>query len=430
MSLRDRLERLEGAVKKSGSERLVPESMDWIAPLERELNVRVLQKENSFFLLKEAVHPVLNNPAFAYLQQKGFQTDCFYRLVGLEREQPLPLRRAVFFDLETTGLAGGTGTYAFLIGVGTLESDAIRLRQYILPDYSHEWVLLDHLQLLFREYPFTISFNGKTFDIPLLGNRFVLNQMENVLEEKLHIDLLHAARRIWRRVLPSCDLQQLEKEILQVERVDDIPGELIPQIFFDFIRKRDAWLLGDILEHNYHDIVNMVLLGVYLAAVAEDPLQFLNSPREIAALADYYFRRRWDEPALPLLKYLIHRSQHFPVRLNMQPFFQLAMILKRQGKPREATEYLWRLMKQNVTHPMVIEELAKFYEHREKNYPLALEIVERGLNRLRQMEQLDRGKVKGRYFQALEHRRQRLRNKIARQQTGTPRHRNCWTNNG
>ncbi|NOX37880.1 MAG: hypothetical protein GXO78_10125 [Calditrichaeota bacterium] len=415
MGLRDRLERLDRSAPALPSQPPADASPDWVRQLERELQIRVLHKEQSFFLLKEDLYPVFENAAFSYLQQKGFQTERFCRLVGLAEPRPLSLRQAVFFDLETTGLAGGTGTFAFLIGIGTIETDAIRVRQYVLPDFSHEWAMLDHLQTVFDAYPMTISFNGKTFDVPLLSNRFVLNQMNNVLENKLHIDLLHAARRIWRHLLPSCNLQQLEKDVLRVDRVGDIPGELIPQIYFDFIRRRDVWLLQDVLEHNFHDIVNMVLLGVYLAAVAEEPLLYLNSPEEMAALADFYFKRRWDELALPLLEHLIHQAGSFSPQFNLQTFFQLAMILKRQGKRQEATRFLWQLLDQNIMHPRIIEELAKFYEHQEKDFHLALQIVERGLNHLRMLEQLERVDGRGRFREALEHRRKRLQRKLDRQ---------------
>ncbi len=419
MGLRDRLERLDRLAPVSPSQAQPEASSDWMRQLEQELQIKVLHKEQSFFLLKEDLYPVFRNPAFSYLQQKGFQTERFCRLVGLAEPQPLSLRQAIFFDLETTGLAGGTGTFAFLIGIGTIERDAIRVRQYVLPDFSHEWALLDHLQTVFDAYPMTISFNGKTFDVPLLSNRFVLNQMDNVLENKLHIDLLHAARRIWRYLLPSCNLQQLEKDVLQIEREGDIPGELIPQIYFDFIRKRDAWMLQDVLEHNFHDIVNMVQLGIYLAAVADEPLLYLTAPEEVAALADFYFKRRWDDLALPLLEHLIEQAGAFSPQFNLQPFFQLAMILKRRGKLQQATRYLWQLLDQNVLHPRIIEELAKFYEHQEKDFQLALQIVERGLNHLQLLEQLERPEEKGRYWEALKHRQKRLQQKLARQKTHT-----------
>ncbi len=419
--LRDKLSRLDNSsvFRKEGSRISTEISDEWVATVARELQIKVLKEANAFFFLRERVWPVFQDAAFSFMQQRGFVSERFPLLIGNGSPASFSLRQTVFFDLETTGLAGGTGTYAFLIGIGTVENDAIRVRQYLLPDFSNEWLLLRHLVLIFQEYPITVSFNGKTFDIPFLGNRFILNQMENVLEDLFHVDVLHISRRIWRHVLPTCDLQTLEKHVLGKERVEDIPGNLIPHLYFDFIRKRQAWLMEDVLAHNFQDIVNMVLLTIRLVAIAEAPLLFLTRTEEKLALASYFVKQRHIASALPILQELITNSQQLSAEQLRQAYWQFARVLKLQGDSAKASQYLWELLERNQWNCEVVEELAKYYEHREKNYAIALQLVERALQRIQLLEQLGVHKGKGKTFQALQHRKTRLMRKIRKQQPPT-----------
>ena len=412
-SLRDKLQRLDPHSPSNRISNDEPEvAFTWKEQLAQKLGVDVLEEDNAFIFIKEQLWPVYNDSAFSYLQENGFVSHALHSLLGFKEKQPIALRQAIFFDLETTGLAGGTGTFAFLVGVGTVEADAIRVRQFLLPDFNFEWLLLKHVQLLFNNYPLTVSFNGKTFDIPLLANRFTLNRMENILDDRIHLDVLHASRRIWRHVLPTCDLQTLEKHVLGHERVDDFPGSLIPHAYFEFIKNRQVWMIREVLEHNFQDIVNMVLLTTRLAAAAEHPCKYLTTVEEQLALADYYYKTRQDDAALPILTRLIDgedalKPQHIP-----RVFFQLAMIFKRKGEPEKAIQYLWQLVERNHFHPRVIEELAKFYEHQEKNYALALELVNRALERLSVLQQLTGSTGTEKVVAALQHRRNRLRRRL------------------
>jgi len=161
-----------------------------------------------------------------------------------------------------------------------VELDHIIVRQYVLPDFQHEWLALKHLQNALLGYKYLISFNGKTYDIPLLRNRFILNRMVPNVDDLVHIDILHIARRIWKRRLQTCDLQNLEYAILGRGRLNDIPGALIPQIYFEYIRKREALLLRDVLEHNYHDIVNMIILTIKIGELVQSPLKKFVHPED------------------------------------------------------------------------------------------------------------------------------------------------------
>lgn len=414
MSIRDKLARLD-TVNRPAVLQNIPEggrdsvAEDWISQLQDELQVKVLQEEKSFILLKENYFPLYNDPLFLALRDNGFETNSLtYITNDLLQEPPCNLKNALFIDTETTGLAGGAGTYAFLVGIGHLELDHVVVRQYLLPDFSHEWLMLKHLEQALQSFRFTVSFNGKAFDIPLLKNRYILNRMVTALEDISHVDILHAARRIWKSRLPACDLQTLEQYILGKSRAGDIPGEMIPHIYFEFIRKRDALLLRDVLEHNFHDIVNMVLLTVKISAICERPAEQLQHELDIYSLGKYYFQNKRYPDAIALFENVL---ANFPVSENKfinEIVFLLAISYKKAGDSGSARQYLENLLNRQVLHPRVVEELAKFYEHEDKDYFYAGEIVEKSLNYLETIRQLDPRSELLNYIPGLKHRYQRL----------------------
>lgn len=390
---------------------------DWIGQVQAELQIKVLSEGGSFVMLKENSHPLFDDPAYLFLQKEGFQTGQLHRITGDFPQHIINLRQAVFFDTETTGLSGGTGTYAFLVGVGHLELDHVVVRQYLLPDFAHEWLMLEYLERLFRGYAFTVSFNGKSFDIPLLRNRYVLNRMESSLDNLHHVDILHAARRIWRNRLPSCDLQSLEKAVLNTDRVGDIPGAAIPQIYFDFIRKRDALLLRDVLEHNFHDIVNMVRLTLQIAAIAESPQQFLNHPADRFSLAGHYYRHKHYADVIRLLHETFDDDAAGDRPQHTEAMLMLSRTYKKSGDSASARRLLQKMVDRRLLQPRIIEELAKIYEHEDRDYPFAREVVEMGLRYLRLLLELDPASPELQALPALEHRHRRLVRRCERQRT-------------
>lgn len=410
MNIRDKLARLDSTPVSPLPE--LPAEEVWIGQLQRELDIRVLRDARSFVLLKENYFPVYNDPLFEALRARGFAMPSLQRISSDLPPELDNLRQAVFIDTETTGLAGGTGTYAFLIGIGHLELDHIVVRQYLLPDFCHEWLMLEALEQALAGFAYTVSFNGKSFDIPLLKNRYVLNRMITSLEELPHLDLLHAARRIWKRRLPACDLQSLERHILNISRENDLPGELVPQAYFEFIRKRDALLLRDVLEHNYHDIVHMALLTLKIVAVCEAPLVHLSHPRDIFSLAKYDYQNGRFSETLPLLEQLLSYPEAHRNDWYRESACLLSLAYQRLGDPERAREQLQGLLDRNLLQPDIIEALAKYYEHRTRDYRAAREVVERGLRYLETLSQLDRRSPWLKYLPKLQHRHQRLLRKL------------------
>lgn len=420
MNIREKLARLDSArpAQPPAAEpaRFSEGAESWIETLRYELGLTVLQEDRSFILLKENYYPAYNDPVFAELQANGFEVPALRQISGdLPVDSP-NLKRALFLDAETTGLAGGTGTYAFLVGIGHLEADHIVVRQYLLPDFIYEWLMLKHLDQALRQFDFTVTFNGKSFDIPLLKNRYILNRMVSALEEMPHADMLHAARRIWRRRLPACDLQTLEAHILNIDRAGDIPGDAIPHIYFEFIRKRDTLLLRDVLEHNFHDVAHMALLTLRICAICQAPGRHLAYPQDYYCLASYFFQAKRYREAIPLLEALLGRLSPGDAELVTGTLFLLSLSHKKTGDSARAKQYLENLLERRVFHPGIIEELAKFYEHEDKDYAGAGEIVEKGLQYLETVRQLDPRSELLRFLPGLKHRYQRLRRKLARKE--------------
>ncbi len=413
MNLKDKLARLDKnssqtPIQKTGT----VQYRDWAADFQRELDARILSEGNSFIIMKENYYPVYRNPDFEKLRSNGFIVNQFDRITGDRSTGTFNLQKYLFIDTETTGLAGGTGTYAFLVGIGHIELDHIVVRQYVLPDFQHEWLLLKHVENRLVTAEGIGSFNGKSYDIPLLRTRFVLNRIDSVLDDLPHIDILHAARRIWKQRLGSCTLQDLEYAILGQERVGDIPGEMIPQIYFDFIRKRNATLLRDVLEHNFFDIVHLVLLTIEIVRVLEAPRTKLTHPQDLFSLARYFYQQKQYDIAIPLFEQLSRQENAEESAQNALYF--LAMTHKKLGERQKSSAVMHRLLEVKNNHPGALEELAKYYEHVKKEYRLALDLVKQGLNHIEMMEQLGRNAPIAQLKDNLLYRRNRLRNKLAK----------------
>lgn len=174
-------------------------------------------------------------------------------------------RSALYLDTETTGLAGGTGTLAFLIGMAWFDGEALRVQQLFLRRPGEEAPMLDLLAERLAAASCLVTYNGKSFDWPLLRTRFVLNRMK-APELGAHLDLLHCARRIYRYRLPEVRLVHVEREVLGMERVGDIPGAEIPAAYAAFLRGARSAPIPQVIEHNAHDLVALsALLGLVSA---------------------------------------------------------------------------------------------------------------------------------------------------------------------
>lgn len=174
----------------------------------------------------------------------------FLDAVGEGEISSVPPGRWAFLDTETTGLVGGTGSYAFLIGVGRIAPEGFRVRQFFVREYVEEGSVLAALADHLREFDVLITYNGKSYDQPLLEARYQLAQRDSPFAPLAHLDLLHSVRRLWKLRLSDCRLTKIEDRILGFHREGDLPSELIPYVYFEYVRSQEARRLIPIFHHN------------------------------------------------------------------------------------------------------------------------------------------------------------------------------------
>jgi uncharacterized protein YprB with RNaseH-like and TPR domain len=299
------------------------------------------------------------------------------RLLRDERLSTLDYQSALFFDIETTGLGIGAGLVAFLVGLGTFEGDEFCVRQYFLRDYSEEPALLYLLDSHMRHYRWWVSFNGRGFDLPVLQTRFVCNHQSMLLSDAPHLDLLPPARRLWRKRLGSCRLSALEANVLGLTRNGDVPGWLVPELYFEYLRHGDAMPLRQVFLHNEFDILSLVTLAARLEQVLGHlPVDTMDHPVDLYSLGLICEALREDENAQRA--YSDALQNHLPPDLQEDALFRLSMLHKRSGHIEQAVP-IWRaLQKQGQVQAHV--ELAKYHERAERNYPEAARVIGQALS--------------------------------------------------
>lgn len=312
----------------------------------------------------------------------------------------------LFLDTETTGLAGGTGTYAFLVGVARLEDDGLAVTQYLMRDLDEEPALLAVLAPLLERASAIVTFNGAGFDVPLLETRFIL-QRRRWPPAMAHIDLMRPARRVWSGALDDCRLGTLERLVLRVEREHDVPGFLIPQIYFDFLRRRVATPLRRILAHNRYDVLALVaLLGWFATAVSGERDDL--TPVERAGLG-----RLWEaaDPERACACYAAALAAGLAGERGQAVRLRLAWWEKRRAR-WDAARALWQhAVEVPGFDPRPWEELAKFHEHRARDAAAARLIVTTALGRAEEAQ------ASVRILDAFAHRLARLERRLARRET-------------
>ncbi|MBN1561926.1 ribonuclease H-like domain-containing protein [candidate division KSB1 bacterium] len=311
----------------------------------------------------------------------------------------------LFFDAETTGLAGGSGTYIFLAGFGYFVADCFIVRQLLLAEYRDEAAFLTEILHMLRRFKGILSFNGKTYDLPLLRTRCVLNKLGEDYTNMEHIDLLHHARRLWKKSIRECHLANVEKRILRFARQDDLPGSEAPKRFFEFQRSGDVELLLPVFKHNAIDLLSLVSIAIHSTA------QFSSDMRSVAEFDKKRLYRLLvthgdEQRAAQLIHSALEKNEP-------DVLLEYAAMHKKKGDVREAVR-VWEYLS---TCKKFIEvaylELAKYYEHIQVDYSKALDIVNR-VDRRRQILQELAGSVDLAPLDDWPRRRQRLLRKCAK----------------
>jgi hypothetical protein len=278
----------------------------------------------------------------------------------------------LFLDLETTGLAGGAGTYAFLVGCGWFEGGTFRLRQFFLSDFAAERALLEAVGELAGNLACVITYNGKTFDLPLLETRFSLQRMPTPFAEIAHVDMVHPARRMWRQEEVECRLTYLEQALCGHERESDVPGFEIPSRYFQYVRSGDARPLQAVLEHNRLDIVSLAMLTARAAQLLEEGPSAAMTAREAFGLGRLYERACLMDDALASYR---RASGGGAGVIRVEALRATAIMLRRLRRYEEAAA-TWRdLLAAAECSPAYAREaseaLAVHHEHRVRDLEVA-----------------------------------------------------------
>jgi uncharacterized protein len=324
-----------------------------------------------------------------------------------------PVNEFLYLDTETSGLAGGTGTFAFLIGLGYWTELGFHLIQLFMRDPGDEPALLAGLTHFLEPFKAIVTFNGKSFDVPLLNTRHVMNGFTTPFTAMPHIDLLPLARRLWRNRLPSRALKDLEIQILGLTREsEDVPGWLIPELYYEYLRSGDARPLGRVLYHNAQDVLSLGLLFNHVSDLLAHPLQV--SPEQgldLIAIARLYEEMDQSEMAVALYEHSL--AQGLPLPFFLDTLRRYANLYRKQARWDEAMQ-LWE--KAAGYHQVdACIELAKHIEHRQRDYEAALKWVETALT---YVVEIPASPLRFDLQKDLDHRAERIRQKLQAQIKG------------
>lgn len=265
----------------------------------------------------------------------------------------------LFLDTETTGLAGGTGTLPFLVGLARFDGSALCLRQYFLTGFAGERALLEHARPWLEASGWLVSYNGRSFDVPLLLTRHRLRRLPCPLDRKAHLDLLHPTRAAFASRWPDCRLQTAERRLLDLRRSNDLPGWQVPQVWAEFVRSGALGDLPRVMEHNRLDLVSLVALLAELSRVHAQPA----GAADPLSLARHQQRHGREDLALDRL----HANRH---HLPPAGLLELARLHRRRGDWPSALAVLQPLAERGESGALLV--LAKYQEHVLRDYRAAL----------------------------------------------------------
>jgi uncharacterized protein YprB with RNaseH-like and TPR domain len=332
--------------------------------------------------------------------------------------------RTVFIDLETTGLSGGAGTVAFLVGCGYFDLGAFQVRQFLLTSYSAERALLAAVAEFFDGADLIVSYNGKTFDLPVMETRWLFHRMAMPLEGVPHFDMLHPARRLWRSRLPDsavddpggCRLSTLERALFGFNRIGDVSGFEIPSRYFRFLRTGDPRPLEPVLEHNRLDLVSLAAVTAHAAALARSGADACRDDGEALSLGRVYERAsEWDSAE----RCYRRAAASSDATVRAEALYRLGLRFRRTRRFGEAAD-CWRELVAATTPAAIrrqpgmtalrqfaTEALAIHHEHRVRDLDGARELAQFALD-----ETPDARKAEG-----LRHRLARLDRKLRKEES-------------
>ncbi len=294
----------------------------------------------------------------------------------------------LFLDTETTGLAGGTGTYAFLIGLGWWDAGGLQVEQFFMRDFTEEYSILHELSTRVVERPVLVTFNGKSFDWPLLENRFTMTRSIAAPKLAAHLDLLHPARALWKLRLGSVRLTELERHVLDAPRLgwhreNDVASALIPQFYFDYLRGGPAEPLAGVVRHNQMDLRGLAALFGKINTLLSEPADSANEIEslDLFGLSRFLQRRGDADRAHSACAQAL--TIGLPAEFRPKARRDLALMAKRRGEHERAAE-IWLDMVADLHEGIhACEQLAIYYERHAKDLAKAAQFAKLAVATLR-----------------------------------------------
>ena len=319
------------------------------------------------------------------------------------------VRRCLFLDTETTGLSGGAGTVAFLVGLGFIQEERFVVEQYLMRDYCDEAEMLAQIARRMEAFDAVCTFNGKNFDLPLLQTRFTMCRMRDVWREMQQLDLLYPARRTWKMRIGSCRLSRIEEFILGQGREGDLPGSEVPQRYFDYLKTGDMALLEDIIAHNRQDIVTLGTLLAHLCDLYAHP-ERENNRADVFSMGKALESQGELRPARELYRIAAIPAPAGSISalggnsIAAQAAWRMYLLSRKNRDAQAMREILEQMALRRQCRDRIYVELSKLYEHQFKNPRRALRYADLAARYIPPQE-----------AEALERRRGRLRAKIEKQ---------------
>jgi uncharacterized protein YprB with RNaseH-like and TPR domain len=294
----------------------------------------------------------------------------------------------LFLDTETTGLAGGTGTYAFLIGVAWWDAGGLQVEQFFMRDFAEEHSLLQELTQRIAERPVLVTFNGKSFDWPLLENRFTMTRSIAVPKLAAHLDLLHPARALWKLRLGSVRLVELERHVLDAPRLgwhreNDVSSALIPRFYFDYLRGGPAEPLAGVVRHNQMDLRGLAALFGKINEMLSESSATANEIEslDLFGLSRFLQRRGEQDRAHSACTQAL--AIGLPVEYRPKARRELALMAKRRGEHAHAAEILLEIVADPHDGIHACGQLAIYYERHAKDPAKAVQFTQLAIATLR-----------------------------------------------
>lgn len=343
-----------------------------------------------------------------YVVRAAFPDDHFHGKVGLGRFSSADLGRlmslmqeapcaatheqVLFLDTETTGIQGGTGMCPFLVGVGYFEGHEFQMVQYFIRDFDEEPAMLHSLGELLKRFRLVITYNGAAFDVPLLETRFTLARQENPFAGMAHFDMLFPARRLWRNGHGSCRLAALERELLSFLRGnDDVPGAMIPRVYFDYLQHQHSPLLNGVFTHNVHDVVSLAALTIHACdRVTSEPAP-LDEPLDLYSLAHLLDDSTEWRRSIDL--YEMAQAGDLSEPFRSKTLEALSVLYRRVGDLDRSFSVCTKLMAEEEFSLIGYEGAAIYFERTRGDVESALCVVEEGLRKLEQAADRKRPKI-------------------------------------